>query len=402
MKKVDHQKFYRPDIDGLRAIAVLAVVMYHANFIPFLSKGGYTGVDIFFVISGFLITGILLRNLESKENPRKINILDFYMRRIRRIFPALTVVLITVIISSVLLLSPSEFKTIGYHVAAGSVYLSNFCLWHESGYFDFSSALKPLLHLWSLGIEEQFYIVWPLLLWIAYKLHFKLLFVTLTFSIVSFALCIFMIGYDPVQAFFSPWCRVWELSVGGSLAYILSKKSSNEALSSRRKEKIANVTSLLGITLLFSGFIGIRDDILFPNFITLIPVIGAALIIYSGSNAVINRTLLSSKLMVFMGLISYPLYLWHWPLLSFGNLMFPGKTPSYVRILLVFSAIILSWITYRFIEPPLRYGKYAKIKSTLLLFGLLCIGSIGLVLHVKADKIYSYLPWGGGTRVFPA
>lgn len=201
-KTENNKKLYRPDIDGLRAVAVIAVVMYHANFIPFISKGGYTGVDIFFVISGFLITGILLRNLGAIENPGKINLLDFYMRRIRRIFPALTVVLLAVIFFSILLLSPSEFRTIGYHVAAGAVYLSNFCLWHESGYFDFSSALKPLLHLWSLGVEEQFYIVWPLLLWIAYKLRFKLIYVTLAFTVGSFALCIYMIAYDPVQAFF--------------------------------------------------------------------------------------------------------------------------------------------------------------------------------------------------------
>lgn len=387
-------KLYRPDIDGLRAVAVIAVVMYHANFIPFISKGGYTGVDICFVISGFLITGILLRDLGSKENPGKINLLDFYMRRIRRIFPALTVVLLAVIFFSILLLSPSEFKTIGYHVAAGAVYLSNFCLWHESGYFDFSSALKPLLHLWSLGVEEQFYIVWPLLLWIAYKLRFRLIYVTLAFTVGSFVLCIYMIAYDPVQAFFAPWCRVWELSTGGTLACVLINRSANENNLKKSNARLADLASILGIVLLFSGFIGIRDDIAFPNYITLVPVIGATLVIYSGTNALINRTFLSSKFMVFMGLISYPLYLWHWPLISFGNLMYPGKVPSLIRIVLVLSAVLLSYLTYRFIEPPLRYGNFPKTKSAGLLLGVLCIGVVGMTEYAKAGKIYSFLPWG--------
>ena len=393
-KTENNKKLYRPDIDGLRAVAVIAVVMYHANFIPFISKGGYTGVDIFFVISGFLITGILLRNLGAKENPGKINLLDFYMRRIRRIFPALTVVLLAVIFFSILLLSPSEFRTIGYHVAAGAAYLSNFCLWHESGYFDFSSALKPLLHLWSLGVEEQFYIVWPLLLWIAYKLRFKLIYVTLAFTVGSFALCIYMIAYDPVQAFFAPWCRVWELSTGGTLACVLINRSANENSLKKSNARFADLASILGIVLLFSGFIGIRDDIAFPDYITLVPVLGATLVIYSGTNAVINRTFLSSKFMVFMGLISYPLYLWHWPLISFGNLMYPGKVPSLIRIVLVLSAVLLSYLTYRFIEPPLRYGNFPKAKSAGLLLGVLCIGVVGMTEYAKAEKIYSYLPWG--------
>ncbi len=211
-------KYYRPDIDGLRAVAVLSVLLYHA--FPNTMRGGFIGVDIFFVISGFLISGILYRNLLSEATPGSVRLLNFYERRIRRIFPVLIVVLLSTLVAGFLLLTPEELKTLGKHVAGGAGYVSNFVLWNEAGYFDNAAALKPLLHLWSLGIEEQFYIVWPLLLWLLYKTRLNFFIATVLFTVISFALCIRGVTQDPTAAFYAPWTRVWELSAGGVLAWL--------------------------------------------------------------------------------------------------------------------------------------------------------------------------------------
>ena len=210
---------YRPDIDGLRAVAVLSVVLYHA--FPKTINGGFIGVDIFFVISGFLISGILYRNLLSRETPGSVRLLNFYIRRIRRIFPVLIVVLLSVLTAGFLLLTPDELKMLGKHIAGGAGYVSNLVLWSEAGYFDKTASLKPLLHLWSLGVEEQFYIVWPLLLALLYKARLNFLTMTLAFTLASFALCMHMVPLNPTAAFYAPWMRLWELSCGGVLAWVV-------------------------------------------------------------------------------------------------------------------------------------------------------------------------------------
>ncbi|MFA6121206.1 MAG: acyltransferase, partial [Sideroxydans sp.] len=199
---------YRADIDGLRAIAILAVVGFHA--FPTWVKGGFIGVDVFFVISGFLISTIIFGSLSRDA----FSFAEFYARRIKRIFPALFLVLVASFVFGWFALLADEYKQLGKHIAGGAGFVSNFVLWGESGYFDNAAETKPLLHLWSLGIEEQFYFVWPLLLWFAWKRRFNLLTIALVVAVVSFALNVFTVRSDPVAAFYSPLTRFWELMVG--------------------------------------------------------------------------------------------------------------------------------------------------------------------------------------------
>jgi peptidoglycan/LPS O-acetylase OafA/YrhL len=205
---------YRADIDGLRAIAVLSVVGFHA--FPHLIRGGLIGVDIFFVISGFLISTIVFDSLDRKC----FSFAEFYSRRIRRIFPALIVVLIASCAFGWFALLADEYKQLGKHIAAGAAFVSNFVFWNESGYFDNAAASKPLLHLWSLGVEEQFYLVWPLLLWVAWQKRFNLLIIAVLVAVISFALNAQGIGKDAVATFYSPQTRFWELMVGSMLAWL--------------------------------------------------------------------------------------------------------------------------------------------------------------------------------------
>jgi peptidoglycan/LPS O-acetylase OafA/YrhL len=210
---VVHNTSYRPDIDGLRAVAVLAVVLFHA--FPNALSGGFAGVDVFFVISGFLISSILFAQIELG----RFSIADFYARRARRIFPALALVLACTLAFGWFILLSDEFRRLGKHMAAGSGFVANLVLWSESGYFDTAADLKPLLHLWSLGIEEQFYLVWPLLLGLAWSRKVSMWWVLGAGMLMSFGLNIYGVGIDPTGTFFSPLTRFWELLAGAALAW---------------------------------------------------------------------------------------------------------------------------------------------------------------------------------------
>jgi len=205
---------YRADIDGLRAIAVLSVVGYHA--FPNWIKGGFVGVDIFFVISGYLISGIIIGNLENGT----FSFAEFYARRVKRIFPALILVMAACYSFGWMTLLPDEFKQLGKHIAAGAGFVSNLFFWQEAGYFDHAAQTKPLLHLWSLGVEEQFYIIWPLLLFLAWKRKFNFLSLAISIATISFAFSVKISYGDINQAFYSPVSRFWELMTGGILAYM--------------------------------------------------------------------------------------------------------------------------------------------------------------------------------------
>lgn len=386
---------YRPDIDGLRAIAVLSVVGFHA--FPFWVKGGFIGVDVFFVISGFLISGIIYENLDKGE----FTFREFYARRIRRIFPALIVVMSACLVFGWFSLLTDEYKQLGKHIAGGASFISNFLLWHESGYFDNSAETKPLLHLWSLGIEEQFYIVWPLLLWLTWKRKLNFFAVTLVIALGSFYLNISSIKQDPVAAFYSPLTRFWELMCGGLLAWIIIYKK--EILSGiklkidsvfassiyrdlnievEKSNILANLSAFIGLALLALGFAIITKDSTFPGAWALVPVLGASFIIFSGPIAWVNRKILSTKILVWFGLISYPLYLWHWPLLSFARIIENGVPSRSIRISAVVISILLAWLTMKWIEKPFRYGNQRIGLKVATLCTLACvIGFSGLIVH---------------------
>ena len=210
-KDLSHPK-YRPDIDGLRALAIISVVLFHT--FPSVIRGGFVGVDIFFVISGFLISTIIVENLGAGT----FSFREFYIRRIRRIFPSLIIILITTYLIGWFFLLADEYKQLGKHIAGGATFVSNVVLWKNSGYFDSAAEMKPLLHLWSLAIEEQFYIIWPLLIWFSWKRNLNLLIVTVSLLAISFTLNLITIQHNAIIDFYAPHTRFWELLAGGVLA----------------------------------------------------------------------------------------------------------------------------------------------------------------------------------------
>lgn len=397
---LSHPK-YRPDIDGLRAVAVLAVVAFHA--FPNWVRGGFIGVDVFFVISGYLISTIIFENLDRGT----FSFSEFYARRIKRIFPALILVLVACFAFGWFILLADELKQLGKHIAAGAGFVSNLVLWNEAGYFDSSAETKPLLHLWSLGIEEQFYIVWPLLLWFAWKRKFNLLTITVLVAIVSFVLNVKGIKQDAVATFYSPQTRFWELLCGSLLAWFtLYKKDAFASIRNkidgffasvvyRDKQEngdktLVNVLSFVGLCLLVYGFWRINKELSFPGKWALVPVLGAVLIITAGAKAWVNRTILSNKVAVWFGLISFPLYLWHWPLLSFAKIVEGEVLSRSIRIAAVVLSVVLAWLTVKMIEKPLRFGNQRVGIKVAMLCGLVFVmGVSGLVVN-KTDFSQSH------------
>jgi peptidoglycan/LPS O-acetylase OafA/YrhL len=384
----NHQ--YRSDIDGLRAFAVLSVVLFHA--FPEFITGGFIGVDVFFVISGFLISTIIFEKLEQGS----FTFADFYARRIRRIFPSLILVLVTSFILGWCILFVSEYKQLGKHIAGGAGFIANFILWSESSYFDNLADTKPLLHLWSLGIEEQFYIIWPPILWAAWRLRLRILPIIFMIVIASFAWNLYSISIDPVATFYSPLTRFWELLIGSVLAYVtvFHAKYPKLAVSSVSQ---ANAYSWIGCSLFIAGLLLINKESGFPGAWALLPTLGAALMIKAGPTAWFNRVVLGNSVLVWFGLISYPLYLWHWSLLSFARILSSSVPEVEIRIGIVALSVLLSWMTYRFIEKPIRFGngiqfsitflgKWFFSKKTItiaLVVGLFLIGLAGYVANYK-------------------
>ena len=336
---------YRPDIDGLRAIAVGSVLAYHA--FPSLLPGGFIGVDIFFVISGFLITTILLQSLAAGDFSYR----DFYARRIRRIFPALVLVLLATLAFGWYVLLPGEFSQLGKQTTGGAAFFANLVFLGEAGYFDATAETKPLLHLWSLGIEEQFYIFWPLLLGLAWRKRWPILRVTLAVATVSFLVNVLTVQPHRAAAFYSPLSRAWELMAGGLLAVmqLQAAAAAGQGQAGGRVWK-RHLQSIVGIALIVLGLFMTRSTKAFPGWWALLPVLGAASCIAAGPGGVLNKYLLSNRVMVWIGLISYPLYLWHWPLLSYARIVTGGEPPLQLRIVLVVASIVLAWATYRFLE----------------------------------------------------
>ena len=362
-----HHTKYRRDIDGLRAIAVLAVVGFHAA--PGRIPSGFIGVDIFFVISGYLISTIIFSSLETES----FSIIDFYRRRVRRIFPALLIVLSMTLLAGYYTFTDEQLETLAKHVSGGAIFSSNLILWSESGYFDNAADYKPLLHLWSLGIEEQFYIAWPFVLLISWKYKFNLLGVISTLLFTSFGLSIYQAINEPVAAFYSLLPRAWELLVGAMLACV---KFGDENKGRYNGERYSDIFSLAGLVLLFFGFYLVNKDSNFPGWWALPPTIGAACVIWAGPNSWINKNILSFKPLVWIGLISFPLYLWHWPLLSFLRIMEGAEVAQWKRGAAVALSFALAWLTYRFVEKPIRNSSASMFPPAILAILMATLGAI--------------------------
>lgn len=396
-KKVHNLKpAYRSEIDGLRAFSVLSVIFYH--LFPDTIHGGFVGVDIFFVISGFLISSIIFSSLDCGD----FSFVEFYDHRIRRIFPALAIVLSVSLYVSWNSLLGRDFLVFGRHVAAGAAFLQNFQLWKEAGYFDISSELKPLLHLWSLAIEEQFYIFFPFLIWILWRYRLNLFFIILILCILSLWRDVILTHTDGVQAFFAPQARFWELAAGALLAHFTQKKRASRHLTRINRilfnasipssspsdvvssTAIPSVLSLIGAGLLIYSILCLDRTMTYPGFHALLPTGGAVLILAAGPRGCVNHLFLSQRPLVFIGKISYPLYLWHWPLLSF-SIIIKGFPPSSLeRFEIFFASILLSTLTYLGLEKPIRsYRRQNYAISAGLALVMMGIGLLGY--H---DKIF--------------
>lgn len=351
---------YRPDIDGLRAIAVLAVLAFHA--FPTLAPGGFIGVDIFFVISGYLISKHIWEDLSAG----KFSIKTFYARRIRRIFPALSLVLFTSLILGWWILSPGEYEQLGKHVEGGAGFVSNIIYWKEAGYFDNAADTKPLLHLWSLGIEEQFYILWPLILLFLWRQPHHASWVLPVVLVSSLLYSLWLVQQNTVADFYSPLTRFWELGLGAVLAH--------EPLRGRRLSPgLSEGLSWLGLGFIIASISLLDSHAPFPGAWALLPTLGAACLIQSGETTWLNRQLLSRTWIVWVGLISYPLYLWHWPLLSFARIMESATPEPPVRAGLLIASFVLAWATWRWLERPIRSRPRTKKMILVLSLTMLAI-----------------------------
>ncbi len=368
---------YRADIDGLRAVSILSVVAYHAG--PRFVPGGFIGVDIFFVISGFLISRIILTQIKTG----RFGLLDFYARRVRRIFPALAVVLLVTYALGWLLLMPQDFALLGDNIVAGAAFVSNLFQLRHVGYFDPDMAENPLLHLWSLGIEEQFYIVWPLVLMLA-GARIKSSWI-IGIAAVSFATSLLIYVGDSQWSFYAPIPRAWELLVGALAAYHFVNRPKGVLASLGSHVDLAG---LAGIALIGVAAFAYRRSIPFPGLYALLPTIGALLVIVSGGSW-INRKILSSRLMVWFGLISYPLYLWHWPLLSYLATLQNGEPTKLEVVLTVVLSILLAWLTYRFVELPIRRAPGVVPK---LVTALGVLGIAGVATSVASGFAFRFPP----------
>ncbi|EMH2961223.1 acyltransferase [Burkholderia multivorans] len=359
---------YRPDFDGLRAVAVLAVALFHA--FPAALAGGFVGVDVFFVISGYLITSILLADLGTGH----FSIARFYARRIRRIFPALIAVLLATYALGWFCLYGDEYRELAKHIVAGAGFVSNLALWTEAGYFDHAAQAKPLLHLWSLGVEEQFYVVWPLMLWAAHKTR-RVGWVCAVIGLASFAANVALVFHHASAAFYWSLTRMWELLAGA--AHAINARSGRSVTGNR-----ANALSAGGALLCVASFALLTAGDNFPGWWAVMPVAGTVALIAAGRDGWINRHVLARPAFVWFGKISYALYLWHWPLLSFAFIV-AGRTPSsVVRGALLVIAVALAWLTTAIIERPIRFGaakRWKLITPCVLMIGIVYLGGMTYV-----------------------
>lgn len=363
---------YKAEIDGLRAIAIIPVILFHAGFTLF--SGGYIGVDIFFVISGYLITSIIISDL----NKHSFTFSKFYERRARRIFPALFFVIFATIPFAWLWLLPEDLKNFSRSLYFVAIFSSNILFWRTSGYFDGDAELKPLLHTWSLGIEEQYYLLFPALMLLLWRVNKKIIGLTIALLLMaSLYFANLKIAENPMSAFYFLPYRAWELSIGALIA--------NYDFSNKRKIGgywPLQIFSLLGGTLIFFSIFFLDKNTPYPSYFTLLPVVGAALLIlFAKPNTWIYK-LIANKLFVATGLISYSAYLWHQPIFALAKHRLGNDLDVIVLVCLVCLVFCLSYFSWKFIEQPFRSREVIHTKR-LVIFSLLSLifivgaGSLG-------------------------
>jgi peptidoglycan/LPS O-acetylase OafA/YrhL len=369
---------YRSDIDGLRAVAVLSVVLYHAGFSSRLS-GGFVGVDVFFVISGYLITGILQRDVEHG----RLSIGEFYNRRVRRIFPALFAVHLFCLVASAVLLFPSEARDVGKDVLWSLAFLSNVAFRASTGYFDQTAKTAPLLHTWSLSVEEQFYVVLPLLLFALGRVtHRARVGVLAALAVASFSAAVWMVRLDASRAFYLMQYRAWELLVGSLLALGVVPRV--------RKRALAEALGVGGVGLIVLGIVAIRGSTPFPGVWALPPCLGALLILHSGSDVrTATAQLLGSPPLRFVGTVSYSFYLWHWPLIALWNsrsgAMSQRQGAAIAAVSFVAAVLSHRWVELPFRRKPYRRGTWGALRVAAL--GMAAVASLAVGVPIAAARL---------------
>lgn len=357
---------YRREIDGLRALAVVAVILYHAGLQRF--AGGFVGVDVFFVISGYLITSIILTEHHSK----RFTLLGFYERRARRILPALFVVMLACLPFAWLWMTPSDLKTFSASLTAVSTFASNILFFRESGYFDSAVELKPLLHTWSLAVEEQYYVLFPLFLIATWRLGKKrLAWCLLAIALASLALAQWGSHASPDATFYLLPTRGWELLIGALIAIHMLQNDSSALIGNVPARQFL---SLLGLALILYSIFEFDKSTPFPSLYALLPTVGTGLIVLFAQSPTFVGALLSTRLFVGLGLISYSAYLWHQPLFAFARI-YLGHSPSNA-IVLTLSAVALglAYVVWRYVEVPMRDKKRVTRR---LIFTLALVFSVG-------------------------
>jgi peptidoglycan/LPS O-acetylase OafA/YrhL len=367
---------YRPEIDGLRAVAVLLVLLAHA--FPEHVKNGFIGVDIFFVISGFLITGIVASQLDS----RSFSIIDFYIRRANRIFPALILTLLASLAFGWFSLFATEYQLLGRSAFSGAAFAANINAFLEGGYWDIDAKLKPLLHLWSLGVEEQFYLFWPLMLWAVWSRRLWLISTLVAVLVASLGWNLWFVHVNQPATFYLPFSRLWELAAGGLLA--VTGQLGLNGSRRRRSELWAGAIAVLGLSLIASTLLMPVPESDFPGKYAVLPVLGTVLVIAAGPYARPNSAILSHPWLVYLGLISFPLYMWHYPVLAFARILENGEVS--VGLLSACLAItpVLAIVTYHLIERPIRTNRRRRGAVALSLATLLAVsGASGYFIYAK-------------------
>ncbi|QEL65050.1 hypothetical protein OTERR_15740 [Oryzomicrobium terrae] len=373
---------YRREIDGLRALAVLPVILFHAGFEAF--GGGFVGVDIFFVISGYLITTIILAELEQG----KFSIVNFYERRARRILPALFLVMLICIPFAWFWLLPSDMKDFSQSLVAVSGFASNILFWRESGYFGTAAELKPLLHTWSLAVEEQYYVIFPLFLMLFWKLGKRWMLVTLGLVFVASLVLAQWAAYaKPTAAFYLLPTRGWELLIGAFAAFYLSQ-ANRKAFG----KGLSEFGGWLGVALIIYAIFAYSNTTPFPGFYTLVPTLGTVLIILFATQQTTVGKFVGNKAFVGIGLISYSAYLWHQPLFAFAKHSSLTKPSSLVYGVLAVLAIVIAYFTWKYVEAPFRDKSKLTRKqvfSLSLIFSFTFV-SVGLLGYLNSGNLWRF------------
>ncbi len=361
---------YRADIDGIRAIAVTAVILFHYGVIGF--SGGFVGVDVFFVLSGYLISSIIFDKLEKG----RFEFGNFYFRRIRRLFPVYVVVMAVTFALAYAFMLPREFREFGQSLVASTVYISNILFFLEAGYFDTASHLKPLLHTWSLSVEEQFYVIFPFVAWLCARLSRKNLFIFFAIlTLASFIAAVSYIKTDTSAVFYLYPFRAWEMFLGTLLATRFIPPIASRTWN--------NITAIAGLLLILLSTFLYTDKTLFPGATAFIPCFGTALLIYSGNaHQGWVQQILSSSIPVYIGKLSYSLYLWHWPLYVIYAYISPEGLSKLDVVMIAIATVAASYLSYRYIETPFRQGQYSWSNKMLPVF--------------SATAVFSFVAMAGG------